>query len=43
MRIEDGTVRFCAPASGDVRADWVDAAYDIGVYAAGTLPSHKAV
>lgn len=39
MRVEDGTVRFCAPASGDVRADWVDAAHDIGVYAAGTFPS----
>ncbi|OJJ89413.1 NmrA/HSCARG family protein [Aspergillus glaucus CBS 516.65] len=33
-KLDNGTIRFCAPASGDVRADWVDAAHDIGVYAA---------
>ncbi|RSL90032.1 hypothetical protein CEP51_000896 [Fusarium floridanum] len=31
---EDGTVRFCAPVPGDTLADWVDPAYDIGVFAA---------
>ncbi|KAF5009238.1 hypothetical protein FDECE_4531 [Fusarium decemcellulare] len=30
---EDGTVRFCAPVPGDTLADWVDPAYDIGVFA----------
>ncbi|KAL3474622.1 hypothetical protein BJX99DRAFT_231328 [Aspergillus californicus] len=31
---EDGRVRFCAPVNGEKRADWVDPAFDIGVYAA---------
>ncbi|KAJ4215769.1 hypothetical protein NW759_009629 [Fusarium solani] len=31
---EDGTVRFCAPVPGNTLADWVDPAYDIGVFAA---------
>lgn len=33
--LEDGTVRFCAPVPGNTLADWVDPAYDIGVFAAG--------
>ncbi|KAH7254464.1 hypothetical protein B0J15DRAFT_512727 [Fusarium solani] len=31
---EDGTVRFCAPVPGNTLADWVDPAYDIGVFVA---------
>ncbi|PYH89760.1 cinnamoyl-CoA reductase [Aspergillus ellipticus CBS 707.79] len=36
-RLEDGTVRFCAPCAPDTLADWVDPAYDIGIDAAETL------
>lgn len=43
MVLEDGTVRFCAPVSGDTLADWVDPAYDIGVFAAGKLSSSSDV
>ncbi|KAM5344638.1 hypothetical protein ACJ41O_013173 [Fusarium nematophilum] len=32
-REDDGSVRFCAPVPGDTLADWVDPAYDIGVFA----------
>ncbi|KAH8735241.1 hypothetical protein BGZ61DRAFT_473850 [Ilyonectria robusta] len=32
-RQEDGSVRFCAPVSGDTLADWVDPGYDVGVFA----------
>lgn len=37
--LENGVLRFCAPVSGHQRADWVDPAYDIGRYAAGTFSS----
>ncbi|OJJ56396.1 hypothetical protein ASPSYDRAFT_47696 [Aspergillus sydowii CBS 593.65] len=33
-RNTDGTIRFCPPVDGNKLIDWVDPAYDIGVYAA---------
>ncbi|KAH7149831.1 hypothetical protein B0J13DRAFT_673615 [Dactylonectria estremocensis] len=36
-REEDGSVRFCAPVSGDTLADWVDPGHDIGVFASAAF------
>jgi hypothetical protein len=33
--VDDGTVRFCSPLSREVSSGWVDAEYDIGIFAAG--------
>lgn len=42
LPIEDGTVRFCAPVSGEVWGDWLDPEHDIGAFTAGKcLPAPK--
>ncbi|GAA6062915.1 hypothetical protein JCM10212_007146 [Sporobolomyces blumeae] len=43
IRMQDGTVNFCIPLSGDTIMGWVDEAYDVGVFAAAIFEKGPAV